>query len=196
MAKNIAIVVDVQKDFIYPDGALYVNGAEKILNSIGNVVGKMDGVVFTMDWHPLNHCSFKMNGGEWYTHCIQHTIGATIPIGLIACARDTILFLEKGTNPNVEEYGAFENEENCAKMAKWLRTNFINEKEIDIYVCGVAGDYCVIDTVKSFMNVKPKQIRNVYVIKDLCPCIDASFDLDAACKECGAQTVMSNEIVD
>lgn len=196
MAKKIAIVVDYQYDFINPEGALYVKDAEKIFYGVGKTITHMDGVVFTVDWHPFEHCSFKANGGQWNTHCIQYSNGATIPITLTACAiGKPVTFLEKGTNQNVEEYGAFENEENCSKLAKWLRANFGGEKEIDVYVCGVAGDYCVIDTVKSFMNVKPKQIRNVFVIKDLCPCIDTSFDFDAACKECGTQTVMSNEIV-
>lgn len=197
MAKKFVIVVDVQKDFVYPDGTLYVNGAEKIVHDVGELVRYMDGVVFTVDWHPLNHCSFKENGGLWERHCVHFTTGATLPDYLLGISKEKpVTFLEKGINPDVEEYGAFENEENCAKLAKWLGANFGGEKEIDVYVCGVAGDYCVIDTVKSFMNVKPKQIRDVFVIKDLCPCIDTSFDLEGACKECGAQTVMSNEIVD
>ena len=196
MAKKILFVVDCQYDFINPDGALYVKDAEKIVHDIGTLISHMDGVVFTVDWHPFNHCSFKENGGQWQAHCINYSRGATIPYNLLyAVSGKPTLFLEKGTNPNVEEYGAFEDEENCAETGKWLGANFSGEKEIDVYVCGVAGDYCVIDTVKSFMSVKPKQFRNVFVIKDLCPCIDTSFDLEGACKECGAQTVMSDEII-
>lgn len=196
MTKKIVFVVDMQTDFITPNGALYVNGAEKIVYDVGKIVSDMDGVAFTVDWHPFNHCSFKANGGLWERHCVHFTTGASLPDYLLSLAKEKpVTFLHKGTSPNVEEYGAFENEGNCAKLAKWLRTNFGAEKEIDVYVCGVAGDYCVIDTVKSFMNVKPKQIRNVFVIKDLCPSIDTSFDMDAACNECGAQIVMSNEIV-
>lgn len=197
MTKKIGFVVDMQTDFITPSGALYVNGAEKIFYDVGKVISNMDGVVFTVDWHPFNHCSFKENGGLWERHCVHFTTGATLPDYLLNLSKDKpVTFLEKGTNPNVEEYGAFENYDNCAETAKWLGYNFGGEKEIDVYVCGVAGDYCVIDTVKSFMSVKPKQIRNVFVIKDLCPYINTSFDLDAACKECGALTVMSNEILD
>ena len=196
MVKKLAIVVDCQYDFINENGTLYVPGGDDACFSISEFISEMDGVVFTVDWHPFNHCSFKANGGQWDVHCVNYSRGASIPYFLLLPVRNKpTTFLHKGTNPNVEEYGAFENEGNCAKLAKWLRTNFGTEKEIDVYVCGVAGDYCVIDTVKSFMNVKPKQIRNVFVIKDLCPSIDTSFDMDAACNECGAQTVMSNEIV-
>lgn len=196
MGKKIVFIVDYQYDFINKDGALYVKDAEKIAYDIETLISYMDGVVFTVDWHPFNHCSFKENGGQWQTHCIIYSRGATIPyILLYAVSGKPTTFLEKGTHPYVEEYGAFENEENCAELAKWLGYNFGGEKEIDVYVCGVAGDYCVINTVKSFMNVKPKQIHNVFVIKDLCPCIDTSFDLEGACKEYGAQAIMSNEIV-
>ena len=196
MAKKIGLVVDMQTDFITPIGALYVNGAEKIVYDVGKIISNMDGVVFTVDWHTFNHCSFKENGGLWERHCVQFTTGASLPDYFLSLTKEKpVTFLEKGTHPYVEEYGAFESYENCGELAKWLGYNFGGEKEIDVYVCGVAGDYCVIDTVKSFMCVKPKQIRDVFVIKDLCPCIDTSFDLDAACKECGAQTVMSNEIV-
>ena len=61
MAKKIAIVVDYQYDFINPEGALYVKDAEKIFYGVGKTITHMDGVVFTVDWHPFEHCSFKAN---------------------------------------------------------------------------------------------------------------------------------------
>ena len=39
---------------------------------------KIGEVIFTADWHPANHCSFKRNGGEWNDHCVQFSKGAAI----------------------------------------------------------------------------------------------------------------------
>ena len=57
------VVVDVQHDFASPEGALYVKGGEKIADKVLEVIDQFDKVVFTMDFHPVNHCSFKENGG-------------------------------------------------------------------------------------------------------------------------------------
>ena len=33
-------------------------------------------VVYTQDWHPADHTSFKEQGGIWPVHCVQGTEGA------------------------------------------------------------------------------------------------------------------------
>ena len=53
------VVVDVQYDFASPDGALYVNGSEIIANKVLEVIKDFDHVVFTLDFHPINHCSLR-----------------------------------------------------------------------------------------------------------------------------------------
>lgn len=184
--KKIIIIVDCQHDFINPNGALYVPGGQTASWKIYDKIPEMDGVVFTTDWHPVEHCSFEENGGEWNRHCVNYSHGASIPYHLLLAANGKpTLFLEKGKQPNVEEYGAFENEENCTKFAKWLGTNFKKEKDIEMYICGVAGDYCVYYTAKSLMEVKPKQITSVYVLSEMCPCINPEFDFLKAFSDIG-----------
>ena len=80
MIKKILMVVDCQYDFYNPEGSLYVgNGADELPSKIANIIDKFDGVVFTLDWHPSNHCSFKENGGQWPKHCVKYTKGASLP---------------------------------------------------------------------------------------------------------------------
>ncbi len=69
------VVVDVQHDFASPDGALYVKGSEIIANKVLEVIKDFDHVVFTLDFHPINHCSFVENGGIWPAHCVAYTEG-------------------------------------------------------------------------------------------------------------------------
>ena len=77
--KKILVVVDVQKDFYHPEGALYVKGGEVLPERIAKVIPQFDDVVFTLDWHPYNHCSFKENGGIWPKHCVAHSEGSSLP---------------------------------------------------------------------------------------------------------------------
>ena len=78
---NILLAVDLQKDFI--DGTLTVPGAAGVLPAINAVKNQFDRVYFTLDWHPVNHCSFKAQGGPWPVHCVHHTAGASIPDNML-----------------------------------------------------------------------------------------------------------------
>ena len=74
------IIVDCQNDFI--TGTLTVKGAkaavEEIKKFIKSHCKEIEKIVFTVDWHPYNHCSFKKYGGQWPNHCVQYTPGACI----------------------------------------------------------------------------------------------------------------------
>ena len=51
------IVVDVQNDFC-PGGALAVAGGDEIVPGINALMGEVDAIVLTQDWHPSGHSSF------------------------------------------------------------------------------------------------------------------------------------------
>ena len=74
--RNILLIIDLQKDFIY--GSLTVPGATQVLPAINEVKDRFDLVYFTLDWHPVNHCSFRAQGGPWPVHCVHHTAGAAL----------------------------------------------------------------------------------------------------------------------
>lgn len=73
--KTTLVVVDFQYDFCLLGAPLYVPGSDKALWNISHLIEnkKVDRVIFTADWHPANHCSFKRND-----HCVQFSKGAAI----------------------------------------------------------------------------------------------------------------------
>lgn len=159
---NTLIIVDCQNDFILPNAPLQVKGALKAVAKIEELLltGVIDNVIFTVDWHPFNHKSFKENGGEWPIHCVQYTEGASIYDSLyLKCAERNIPYqvLEKGTIFNIEEYGAvseIKDKRTYYELSSKSSTVFIN-KRVNIIVCGLAGDYCVLETLKQLKPLYP-----------------------------------------
>ena len=74
------IIVDCQNDFI--TGTMSVKGAKNAVDEIKKFIKnhrkEIVKIIFTVDWHPYTHMSFKRNGGQWPQHCIQYTPGACI----------------------------------------------------------------------------------------------------------------------
>lgn len=152
------IIVDVQKDFYHPEGALYVKGAEILPERIEKIIPLFKNIIFTLDYHPYNHCSFKEYGGIWPEHCIEHTEGAALPKELLknGIPRGMVY---KGQEIHKEEYGA---NAQYIKDAAWIP--FANEPFPDEYVfCGIAGDYCVKETIANFIKEFPNEKVSVYL---------------------------------
>ena len=154
------IIVDCQYDFI--DGSLAVNGAHIAIDNIIAFIldhkDNIDKIIFTLDWHPINHCSFKNNGGTWPPHCVQYTKGAGIDFNLYECVYHTGIpydVILKGSNAAIEEYGAF----SIHPLSDTLFDDFHSchiDTNSDIVVCGIAGDYCVKETIKNILPLEPK----------------------------------------
>ena len=172
------VVVDVQRDFFDPAGALYVGGSEVLPEKIAEMAAGYDGVIFTLDWHPANHCSFAAQGGIWPSHCVAYTQGA----GLSNCFSEILrsgkaqLYL-KGCEAGKEQYGAFESFEGYETVKAWL------EGAQSVDVCGIAGDYCVKESTANILKVVPAGKVSI-----LCGCvrsIDGGAALDAFIAEKG-----------
>ncbi len=132
----ILVVVDYQYDFLphTMTSALPVPGGWDILDEIAKLARKADFVIATRDWHPINHSSFKIFGGQWPVHCVAGSKGAEIAHTIDAYA-DVVI--SKGTNILKPGYSATENPAFIPILTSSLR---LDKK---IVVCGLALDYCV-----------------------------------------------------
>ncbi len=148
------ILVDIQNDFL-PGGALAVPDGDKVIPVANKLQNSFELVVATQDWHPANHGSFaashprkkvfeqiKLNGLPqtlWPVHCVQNTPGAALAADL---ARERIAkVFQKGTDPGIDSYsGLFDNgRRKSTGLGEWLREKGVRE----VFVCGLATDYCV-----------------------------------------------------
>ena len=137
--KKALLIVDVQNDFC-PDGVLAVKDGNKVVPVINRIMDAFDVVISSQDWHPKDSIHFE----KWVPHCIAHTHGADFHPGLNTDKID--LKLLKGTNNKDDGYSAFE-ATNASLSA------YLNEKRIqNLYICGLATDYCVKATALDAIN--------------------------------------------
>lgn len=141
LSKSDALLVtDIQKDFL-KGGALPVPQGNQIIPVINDYLrrfktGKVQ-IYASRDWHPADHMSFKSQGGIWPPHCIQNTSGAKFHPNLKLPSN--VLIVSKATDPKKESYSAFDG----TTLADLFQKNGVER----FFICGVATDYCVVNTV-------------------------------------------------
>ena len=124
------LIVDVQNDFC-PGGTLAVPEGDKVVPVINSLMDSFPLVIASKDWHPKDTVHFK----KWPSHCVQNTPGADFHPKLNA-SKIKRIFL-KGTRNKDDGYSAFE--ATSADLGEFLR----NEEVTDLYIVGLATDYCV-----------------------------------------------------
>ena len=148
------LLIDIQNDFL-PGGRLAVPDGDAIIPLVNALQPLFNLVVATQDWHPRGHQSFvSSHAGRapfeqidlhglpqvlWPDHCIQASIGAELAPALHTERVEAIF--RKGTNPEIDSYSAFfdNGHRKSTGLADYLRGRQIT----DVYVAGLAGDYCV-----------------------------------------------------
>lgn len=167
--KNILLIVDPQNDFI--TGSLAVEGAKEKMMKLADYINgdhpSYDYVCVTMDTHPENHSSFKENGGIWPAHCVYDTNGWNIPEYLDDALKELnvrefkyVHFYHKGTESDKEEYSIFDNEEDGFMLRTQIK-KLARQEDVYIDVCGIAGDYCVLETIKGLRKFIGDKYINV-----------------------------------
>lgn len=142
--RKILLAIDLQKDFI--DGSLTVKDADQVIPIINEIKNDFDLVYFTLDWHPVDHCSFKDQGGLWPVHCVHHTAGASLPDSVLEGLDEAkTRFILKGRFSGMEEYGAFSDVDSSSQ-------GFFSEGD-EVVVCGIAAEYCVLETLKDVFRL-------------------------------------------
>ncbi|KAL5345712.1 NAD(+) salvage pathway protein [Pseudogymnoascus australis] len=170
--KPALIIVDVQEDFCPPSGALAVPSAHSIIPALNTLLTYPFILkIATKDWHPAGHISFasshagkeaftdfaiitnpqnpleKYESRLWPDHCVQGTKGAELVGGWDAGKVDKVI--EKGQMKEVEMYSAFYPPLSSPRVGdSGLAALLRGEGITDVYVVGLAADYCVAATAE------------------------------------------------
>lgn len=138
--RKALIVVDVQNDFC-PGGSLAVTQGDKVVAPLNKLMKEFldrgEPVYKTRDWHPEKTKHFAIYGGTWPIHCVQNTRGAEFHSDLLDDPRITVI--SKGFDERADGYSGFDG----TQLAQLLRDEEVKE----IWVGGLATDYCVKQTV-------------------------------------------------
>jgi nicotinamidase/pyrazinamidase len=138
------IIVDFQRDFTPPDGALAVPHGDEIAPRLNQLAAdpRFAAVIATRDWHPPDHGSFAAQGGPWPVHCVKDSDGARLHPALEVDRVDAII--DKGQRPDSDGYSAFES----AELRQLLR----EQGTTAVTVVGLATDYCVLNTARDALR--------------------------------------------
>ena len=183
MRNSALVVVDMQYDFI--DGSLACQNADnavketlKYIDSQTKGQGGEDHeildtfpILFTRDHHPADHSSFTAHGGTWPSHCVAGTRGGEIHEALLPYVNEELTF-DKGCDRTVEQYSGFEGMnsagQSLGEILELLDTT-------DVYVCGIATEFCVRNTCEDLLKAGFK----VHLLKDCIAYVDHDGHLKA-----------------
>ena len=163
MIMRALIIIDIQNDFV-TGGKLEVPNGEQVVPLVNELSHHFDLVVATQDWHPLTHKSFASNHPEkkpfevitldgleqvlWPDHCVQGSRGAAFHPQLEMNRVEAIF--RKGMDLQIDSYSGFY--DNGRRKATGL-AGYLRERNVQsVYVCGLAGDYCVYYSAKDSLQ--------------------------------------------
>ncbi|MBX3709266.1 MAG: bifunctional nicotinamidase/pyrazinamidase [Gammaproteobacteria bacterium] len=205
--KKALIMVDLQNDFC-KGGSLAVPGGDEVIPLANELQAYFDLIIATQDWHPHDHTSFAANHPDkgvgdtiiidgvpqilWPSHCEQSSRGAEFHPGLETRKVSKIFY--KGVDKTIDSYSAFF--DNAHQRSTGLDEYLRHEKIEDIYIMGLATDYCV-----KYSALDARQLGfNVYLIEDACRGValkpgDIALSLEEM-QAAGVRLVKSRDIID
>lgn len=151
--KSALLIVDVQNDFC-EGGSLAVKGGANVAAAITQHIidhsNEYDYIIASKDWHidPGDHWGTLKSGKEidyktvWPVHCPAGLAGSNFHPFLDAAYIDAVFL--KGQYEAA--YSAFEGTLN-SKADKTLDYWLDRYEVTNLYICGIATDYCVAATV-------------------------------------------------
>lgn len=138
------LIVDVQNDFL-PGGSLAVPMSDEIVPVLNRYLKIFSAlpVFATRDWHPVQHCSFRAQGGPWPPHCVAVTFGAAFAATLQL--PPSAVIISKATTLEQDAYSGFQD----TNLDSLLRASNIRR----LFIGGLATDYCVLNTVRDALKL-------------------------------------------
>ncbi len=150
---RFVIVVDAQGDFMMPEGALYVAGAEALVAPMNAMLASLApeetaGVLLTFDTHELEAYTRSAESEQFALHCVRGSAGWETVLDVDAIDPAIPLYtLEKGVFAMWEEPDVTIRNARDLALAPVSRDRFfdaLRAKGVDeVVVIGVAADFCV-----------------------------------------------------
>lgn len=179
--RKALIIVDVQRDFC-PGGSLAVPMGDEVvtpLNRLIEIIEKVKErkdwvVIFSKDWHPADTSHFKDFGGQWPAHCVRGTNGAKFHRELIIPVDAFIVYKGMGSGENA--YSAFDG----VNFNEKYLADILDEYGVDdVYVGGLATDYCVKATAIGAAEAKKENREKrfkTFLLADCCRAVNINPD--------------------
>ena len=192
MRNSALVIVDMLYDFI--DGSLACQNADQaVAETLKFIDAQTKGqggedheildtfpILFIRDHHPADHSSFKEQGGIWPSHCVAGTRGGDIHEALQPYACEELTF-DKGCDKTKEQYSGFEGENEAGQSLGEILELLDTE---EVYVCGIATEYCVRNTCEDLLKAGFK----VSLLKDCLAYVDHEGHLKAL-EEMGSEGI-------
>jgi len=141
------VVVDIQNDFC-PGGALPVADGDKVVPVLNKYIQLFRSasapIIYTRDWHPPDHSSFRAQGGPWPPHCVQGSEGAKFRSDLLQPAVGEIV---SKADRKDEAYSFFQGTDLAHRLRRLRFRLGLRGGIKALFVGGLATDYCVKETV-------------------------------------------------
>ncbi|KAI5959927.1 PNC1 [Candida pseudojiufengensis] len=189
MVNRALLVIDLQEDFLPPNGSLAITNGRSIVNPITQLIQEplvqnWSLVVATQDWHPINHTSFASQHNVkpftelefkhpetkeikkqfvWPDHCVQETFGATIENTFLEVYEKLKIpkaIVKKGYLQDREYYSCFQD---SWGLHHTEIEKLLKDNKIDeVVVVGLAYDYCVLNSaIDSAKSFKTIVVKNL-----------------------------------
>lgn len=158
------LIVDVQNDFL-KGGNLAVPDGNQVIPIINEIQKEFELVLATQDWHPADHKSFaaehpgknefdliELNGLSqvlWPVHCVQGNFGAEFHKDLKMNSVEAIF--RKGMDKEIDSYSGFF--DNGKRKNTGLFGYLKDRKVSEVFVCGLAADFCVYFTANDALDL-------------------------------------------
>lgn len=162
--------IDTQIDFLFPAGALYAPGAEKIVERIGALnrwaASKGIALISTVDAHSEDDPEFRL----WPHHCVAGTVGQTKPCATLLDQRMVV--------PNVK--GDYDIGQAKQIILEKQTTDCFTNVNIDTLLASLGTDECYVYGVVTEVCVKNATLgllqrrKPVTIVTDAVECFDAS----------------------
>jgi nicotinamidase/pyrazinamidase len=140
--------IDTQIDFVFPAGALYTSGAERVIPAVAalNRYAGEQGIplISTMCAHPEDAKEFQV----WQPHCVTGTVGRQKPAATLLADKAKQIFIEK------DALDLFSNPAVLPLLDKLAAD--------ECYVYGVLTEYCVKSAIMGLL----KNDRKVWLVTD------------------------------